>query len=125
VFLGRNGILGRLLDDFEASHVELIAARDARRALVRAHVARDNQRRLQGHALGGFEDLFGDVALEDDGLDEARPVPDTEKLQFAFAGLELEPTLEGDLLAGVAGDVFNTDDGCHERSLDGGWLRRL
>ncbi len=65
-----------------------------------------------GRRLAASNSLLRDVALEDDGLDDARAIADAQKLQLAFAGLELEPALEGDCLPDVAGDVFDADDVC-------------
>ena len=102
-------------------HVQLEAAGDARRTLVRrAPLPVMTSDDSSGMRLAASKTSSDTLPLKIDRLDEARPVADAQELQLAFAGLELEPALEGDLFAGVAGDVFDADNLGHECSVDEG-----
>ena len=87
MLLGRDRVFLGLLDDLQLGHVELEATGDSGCALVRPHVAGNDQGGFERQALGRLEDLLGNIALENHRLDEARPVADAQKLQLALAGL--------------------------------------
>ncbi len=69
--------------------------------------------RLLGNVVGFVEHLGRHVALEHDALDGAGAVSDLQEVELAGRPAVVEPAVEGDLLALVAGDVCDVDGGFH------------
>ena len=107
VVLVADGVfLDGLGDDFEVLHANLKADGAP---LVLADSSRDGEGGLLRQMVGPVEDLFGDVALEDDALDDARAVAHLEEVELSLGAAVVEPALEGDFLSGVLGDVGDID----------------
>jgi hypothetical protein len=113
VFLGGDRVFVRHLHDLERLDRQLIAAREARGALVLFDQAGDDHRRLLRDLAGLLELGFGQVAFEGHALGDAGAVAQLDERQFALAGAVVDPAAQGDLLPVVLGDVCNRDDGWH------------
>ena len=117
VLLERDGVgigLGHALDDLEVFDVELISAR---RALVGAHLAGDNDARLLREAFECLED-FGRNALDVGyALDGAGAVAKDGKEQLAALAQVVEPSAQGDGLAFMLAEGGDGGDRWRRRRL--------
>ncbi len=106
VLLRRDRVVVRGADDLEPLDVDLVAAR---RALVGARGAGDDDRGFLRQVIGGLEQLLADRRLRHHRLDEAGAVADGEEMDLAARAAVVQPPLDGDLLAFVLADVFDVD----------------
>ena len=120
VLLRRDRVVVRRADDLEALDVDLVAAR---RALVGARRAGDDDRRFLRQMVGGLEQLLADRGLRHHRLDEAGAVADDQEMDLAARSAVVQPPLDGDLFAFVLADVFDVDvHSSNSVMADGSWL---
>jgi hypothetical protein len=79
------------------------------RTRVGAHLAGDEQRGLLWNVVGESEVLGRHLFLEHHALHRAGAVAHLQEVQLAARAFVVQPPFEGDLLALVAGDVFDVD----------------
>ena len=106
VLLRRDRVVVRLADDLERLDVDLVAAR---RALVGARRAGDDDRGFLRQMIGGLEHLVADRGLRHHRLDEAGAVAERQEVDLAARPAVVQPALDGDFLALVLADVFDVD----------------
>ena len=115
MLLGGDGVFLRRADQLEALHADFVAARQAGRALVAAHLAADADGGLLRQAAREGEFLLVHFVAEGDALHDAAAVAQADEVQATLAGARLHPALQQHLLALVRGDVGDADEG---------WLRQ-
>ena len=106
VLFRRDGVIARLADDLEAVDVDLVSAR---RPLVGAGRAGDDDGRFLRQMVGGLEDLLAYRCLRHHGLDETAAVSEDQEMDLAARAPVVEPPFDGDVLAFVRADVFNVN----------------
>jgi hypothetical protein len=111
VFLGRDRILGRLVDDLQIGDAELVAKG---RAVVLRTTPVTIERRFLRQMIGARELILRHVLLEHHALQRAGAVAHLEEVQLAARALVVEPALEGDGLPIMAADVLDVDHGLME-----------
>ena len=93
VFLGRDGVVVRLVHHLEGARDQLVATR---RALVGAHRAGDDDGALLAQVIGFGEGRFVDVLLAHHHLQEAGAVADYQEVNLAAGSPVMQPALDGD-----------------------------
>ncbi len=106
VLLGRDRKLFRDLIHLEPAYGELVASRRTR---VLAHGARQRERALLSERLRLLPGGFGYVRFGDDRLHEAGAVAEDQELKLPARAPVVKPTLHGDGLAFVAGELIDID----------------
>ncbi len=104
MLLGRDRVLVRHLHQFERLDADLVAAGDAGGALVGAHFAGDDHRRLLRQLAGDLELVRLHVLLEGDALGDARSVAQLDELQAPFVGAVVNPAAHGHFFTDVLGE---------------------
>ena len=90
VLLRRDRVVVRLADDLEALDVDLVAAR---RPLVGARRAGDDDRRFLRQVIGRLEQLVADRGLRHHRLDEAGAVAEDQEMDLAARAAVVQPPL--------------------------------
>jgi len=97
------------LHTLQVTDIDLDTAGHARRSLVGAHRAPDNERRLPRQMPGGLKDLLTDGLLKDDALDDTRAIAHLQELQAALARPGIEPAFDRHFLADGVGEMFDAN----------------
>ena len=98
LLLGRDRVILRVLQDLEPLRLELAAPFGAR---IAGDLAVDLERRLLAARAGSLEELFADVGLRDNALDQTGSVAHLEEVQLLAGAAVVEPTLDPNALAHV------------------------
>jgi len=106
MLLGGDRELLRDLVDLDPAHRELVAPR---RPGVLAHDAGEGERALLREGLRLLPGRFRDIGLRDHRLHEARAVAKDQKLELSARPAIVEPTLHGDGLTLMAGQLIDVD----------------
>jgi hypothetical protein len=104
VLFGSDGIIGGDLERLYVFDAELISAG---RPLFLPDRAPDDHRRLLGQRIELMEKGMVLVGAEEGGLDDARPVPDKEKTDFATRAFVIDPAPDLDVLLDMTTDIFD------------------
>src|SRR4030042_2252982 len=104
VLFESNGIILGNLERLHVFDAELIAAG---RPLFSPDRAPNDHRGLLGQGIELAEKGMVLVGTGERGLDDARPVPDEEKTDFAARAFVIDPAPDLDVLLGVTSDVFD------------------
>ena len=74
---------------------------------------------LLRQVIGAREGLLADGCFRHDALDEAGAVAQGQEVNLSARAAIVQPALQRDRLAGVAGDVFDVDASCvSQRALE-------
>src|SRR5207245_6713480 len=103
VLLRRDGEVVRLADDLQRLDVDFVAAR---RALVGARGAGDDDGGFLREMIGRLEQLVADRRLRHHALNEPGAVAENQEMDLAARAAVVKPPLDGDLFALVLPDVF-------------------
>ncbi len=107
MILGRNWISVGDLDDGQIADIQFVAAGNAGCTLFSLDCPRDGQAAFLRQLYGLLEQFGRDIALEEDGLTDAGAVAQLNELQPSFAGLVVDPTLQGHFLADMFFQLSN------------------